>query len=492
MVGWVFTHMVLTPTLKQKVILRLVVWKPGMDSTLSYKIPNAAETIDTKGLDTCKSMVASAIKVKNITPAGATAVMKAVHPSDANLKSRGMPVSNDVPTVVVTYQGTTIISKPEDVGDGELWDAIIVAAPNPAHFATVTAFKEGGTLAQHFIDNVLLGSDAPGAVERILDNQSILASNFSSWRCEGASMTTSLNAAAIANQGVVSAATLEPASIEFSAILESAQSQYRRPVILRNPVTGIDFSSQAINSQRGSYYGQARDGCYSILKLEQEDFEYLPCITNMKTYGVVDGGTGTKLSDLAVLNGAPRNTYLSASKLDVFVPGLYLERPNLDGSKPMMNTHSNKMMIQRFSGLSSTATLSIKTVMVFGFRVIPSSIFAPFTEPAATADEAAMLWYYHMTEVMNDAYPAYYNSLGDILPYLQKAWKFIAPHLASGAGAVIKGLAPAVMDALPGLILGSSSDKPLKQPSGDYSSIAMNKSYAKGSYVAGPISPPRK
>lgn len=102
-----------------------------------------------------------------------------------------------------------------------------------------------------------------------------------------------------------------------------------------------------------------------------------------------------------------------------------------------------------FRGLSSQNPLILTFRQGIETVVTPGSVLSMYTRPSMTPDEAALIAYAQMVNVLSDAWPAYYNDWNKLKQKLIEAWNWFRPVGAR----MLNAVAPIALDALSSLII---------------------------------------
>lgn len=133
---------------------------------------------------------------------------------------------------------------------------------------------------------------------------------------------------------------------------------------------------------------------------------------------------------------------------------------NMAGSVPNIGYENlNLYPIPAFCGDKfgqiSFRGLSTQNPLILTFRqgietvVTPGSVLSMYTRPSMTPDEAALIAYSQMVNVLSDAWPAYYNDWNRLKKKLLEAWNWFRPIGAQ----MWKAAAPVALNALSSLII---------------------------------------
>lgn len=420
-----------------------------------------SQTSTSISVDEFKSRVASIARISGITPQGASWAMRALHPADVQSEPAGVPKLDCDGSAVLQYQATYDVVAPS--GCTTTWDAVVVFSPDPVHFGKVHRLdnaQANWTVPQELKNPVLCGGGT--FAEQTVNGYKMLSRNCHSWRLTNASVTSTLVATATTNSGTVAAAQIHPRVCEFQlpSVLTAVAAQpmgtaklglpsgaLGRLVQVTNPLSdNVQFMFTNLSMQGGALVGEAREGAYSIMKLDDEALNFQSMDKN-----VVGGLTmidplfnattnGLQISDLypegdAGYGGGPYHPWLPAAC--VLPQGTSY---NATGS---VNNGNTRVSVAWFRGLHPTASLIVKAVVGIEYLAIPSSIWVPNVRPASPYDPVALDRYFAMTRIMPDALPASYNVLGTIIGAIGKGVRWVGSRL----GDYLKPVAAAGLQA---------------------------------------------
>lgn len=103
------------------------------------------------------------------------------------------------------------------------------------------------------------------------------------------------------------------------------------------------------------------------------------------------------------------------------------------------NRHTGIML---FTGLSSSASLTVKTINVQELVPSQGAVSAEYLRAAPERDRVALDLYFETRARLPQAFPASFNSLGTILAAIKSALPVVIPHLKAGLRYVADTLAP--------------------------------------------------
>lgn len=282
------------------------------------------------------------------------------------------------------------------------------------------------------------------------------------------SITCHLVASAVSDQGQVYAAQYSTpprnTGISFfrtNSPAVTADYCYSAGHTLALPTTETDLAATAPR-----YYTEAaRGGVYLPLRLTGPAQPFASCPITSPFGTVLGNGNvandGAELESAMLVSKIPRfGSLMGATITPTSRPSaLQTSTPLNPASTPWvfnrqayaLSTTDPQMPEVRFdSGFDSVSTAvvifrglqgsggggfasSIQIKAIAGLEVVPSpsAMDRVFTAPPARYDPKAIEAYYSMVFQLNDAYPASYNSFGDILDkiasFAKKAWGFVKP-----------------------------------------------------------------
>lgn len=415
--------------------------------------------------------------------AGRDWLIKALHPA-AEVTSPGLPDQSASSVVRPDYRIQSTISPAAGVGS---WDCYIYSlpgdvnavywatAPSPANFtqsvAPVDATFGRVILQPTEVQPYGFGVTAISSERPTSNVVTVYPTNRpQSFRHQYKSITAHLIASGLTNQGQVMAAQY-PADIKESGDVISSYtpapsgSNYVSKILnCALPTTEADLAATA----PGFYMDEAQNGVYLPLRLTGPSQPFVR--STLTSLGAMEiAGTPVAYSTTtdqyhtgaicvpSVYNSGPvppGNSWVFQTLVDpqaVFVTG------NPPGAVPPMdsafdNTNIGVIIfrgLQGGTGGGFSSSIQLKTLAGLEVVPCPDSPNREFTRPAACYEPKAIQAYYELCFALRDAYPASYNSFGDILEKIgsvaKKIWGYVEPVLktvgqAAGQAALQAGV----------------------------------------------------
>jgi hypothetical protein len=194
------------------------------------------------------------------TPDGADWCLKALHPSDPQTEVRGIPDHSAVPSLLMNYQSTFVLT-PHNGATGT-WSFVASLLPHPVNFMYVDYSDSTATNTElNFMNTQLEG-------EGHFNKYASFVSMVQRWRLAYMSVTCYQDGPELANQGtiVVSQAPVQPRRYSFAYI-------YGTNIMAPPPVEHFDNEDRpnftTSQSMPNSYFGRSKEGAYVPLKLTE-------------------------------------------------------------------------------------------------------------------------------------------------------------------------------------------------------------------------------
>lgn len=386
------------------------------------------------------------------TDTGRDWCIKALHPADPLTEVRGVPDYQAEPTTLLNWQ-TQFKITPNAAATGT-WSADICLMSDPSTFAWYSATDSVGTTVANCL-NTQLGAT-------LTDAAAALYANAKRWRCAYMSATIYLDAPALSNQGMVTAAQypVVPAYSFTPSIAVGAAPSGRCAMMKVVKFSGNDVPSyDKLRVMPNAYFGEAKDGVYMPLKLEPNHVKYRG---NADRWGDGIGfsytGSGVSWPVAAGVPPSPGWPYSSGYETPVY---WNTTTSTIDGSQIPGFGNDNVGGIC-FQNLSVNAGLTV--VIRYGCEVMcnPGSIWAPYLRLAPPSDEKALSTYYAIARELKDAYPADFNDWEKLWGTIKRAASAVSPFLSylGPAGNAIRSGGEAigkVVDAVTGAVLKKPS-----------------------------------
>lgn len=378
------------------------------------------------------------------TPEGKAFVMKALNPS-APLIPSGMPDINTVATVNYNYEGSFTIEPGQGVTTADSVNYQINCHAHPICIADVIK-----TVSSNPTDisnsETLLNTQLPNAKElpaptgkawpdRVNVTTAHAKAKRDFWReqnqharCTYAGFTLTPTYSSDNNQGLV--VCVQQATCGRETVLANPQGG---EFIKKTYYGAEDFATfeNATNIPR-TYTGQMVDGCYTVVKLNE----------NMNTF--IDQNSPVSIMSVKV-GGTVSATGSEPS------PQMFIAIKDGTENVPIMSKYMPQIFIR---GASSSTSFMLRYRL--GFEVIPfaGSSNTPFAKDAPPYDELAMKMYSRlMLEVQLDGYPASYNLFEWLGDAIRKAAPFVKRAVLGGIGGLSSGtgLAGVLQGAMGGI-----------------------------------------
>lgn len=390
--------------------------------------------------------LADKLDLKNLplaaTPGGRVFAMKALHPSDHEIKSARVPGGNTMSVSLCNDQVTTIPLANANASVGiNLIPSIMIPCTMEITDGAETSYRQ-------FFNAAFGGSVVTNATSTNVDNfMTRLAPNVERYRITSQSVTVELIAPTLSDQGTITAAqyNMPPRTVNASYFDPAAKVFYTTPdvYLYERPVT---ISQLVLGTQ--AYTAKAREGVYLPLKLKQ--FKWMDL--NDSAYQISQnhefGAASTANFSLSDSTGWP--FYVNNSAVTA-ISG-YRAYPKMCGS--------NFGFIS-MEGMAANVALRIRVRQTIELTCRPSSTYAPLLEVALPPDETAIKMYFEISARMADAYPASYNDLSKLRsiiaglakkvgPYVEPALNFLAgvPGPIGAIAGVAKTAVPVARQAI--------------------------------------------
>jgi hypothetical protein len=351
--------------------------------------------------------------------------LKALHPSDPVVAIDGIPDQTVDSTATMNYQRQIDITCPRP-GNGA-WNATIIFMSDPATFGSIIVDDSTNVPVTGPLLNTSLGSTVHGA-------SLAFATAFQHWRCMYAGLSAHLAAAAIADQGVVTAAQYPIRHSEMGCLVDGADEPSLRSFVRFNQ-TAVTPKYADLIRMPNAYSGRAKDGVYMPLKLESNHSRWHDEM-DLRFDGSLWATNGNSLVISTAATGEDAMPYAG-------VMTAYLNE-----SEQLAPWRAENHLLPCndvvggicFVGLSESATLSLTLRMGFEVRCHPGSPFSSFLKVSPAYDRMAIENYYLIARQLKDAYPVEYNDLGKLWDLIKGAARVISPVLSLvPGGAAIRG-----------------------------------------------------
>lgn len=365
------------------------------------------------------------------TLSGRAWLEKALHPPGAALAPvAGMPDNDSFPSTTMEFRNTDTVVTP--LATDPTWSALFLVMPSPEIPAMV--WKWSSSQPAPDMSNWQNGT-------RIVNNNYTFANwdtDVSRWRRLYGSATFELNAATLADQGMVYCAqqrmeqlpggTAFVPGAEFVAMPEDNIVNEFLPTL----------PSQILQVSPRFYKQRAKEGCFTVSGLVQP-------------INLYRAGTGVPvfMGTTAQYRGGHASLYQITSRVGSW------NGQSIGVQAGIHDNWSSSWVL--FTGIASSATIELKNIHGYEIQAALGSGFTLFSEPPAEPDVDAVNAYYSLRHGQADGYPASFNFFGSLLAAL--------PSILPKVPAFFQGLsnvASSVIPALTGMFGGGGESTTAK------------------------------
>lgn len=330
------------------------------------------------------------------TSAGAAWLSKYLHPPCEKLDSYcGMPDENNIPSINTEYRFNRDIIPPTTV-NGQTADSMLFLQTSIPGKPIIGWPIANGALIKPS-DHVFIYSHEAFSPDDWFNNSDCGRFNYQS-------VTYSLDATSISNQGVVTSAQFRP-NVELVAVQGVNPEDETTYVTLRIDMLPVNGRLMSMISPK-VYSGLAREGVFVVQRMCQPTNGYKTSESLMQ-FG--DGAVQPTELRVAINGGEPT---LSLKDWNTATP--------LDTSALWSSDFTYAWVL--FEGLTVTNNVAIglprinlKVVSGYEFSVGSTSSYATFARNSASYDMLAMQAATRATHAMQDGMPAAMNSFGTFL-----------------------------------------------------------------------------
>lgn len=377
------------------------------------------------------------------SPGGADWCVKALHPSDPQTEVRGIPDRSAVPSLLMNYQSTFVLSP--TVGATGTWQFDASLLPHPINFMYVDLMDSNnlGTGKElNFLNTQLAGASH-------VDKYMTFISMVQRWRLAYMSVTCYQDGPDLANQGsiVVAQVPTEPLTASFSGPNPSADGTLIAlpKVELFTPEDRPNFVvSQGMPN---AYFARSREGAYVPLKLTETCQDWVSDRDRVGTAEITPATPNNLTNGTYAL---PGNDNLDGFPHVTLSPCRY---KYAGGATVHYGQYTSPMLNGTWANISAR-NLAVATSFTFFVRcgiemqVQPQSNLAPQLQISPPHDPVALDAYFAIARELKDGYPADYNDLGKIWDAISAASKKVLPALSKVPGfAIPSGLIGGVVKA---------------------------------------------
>jgi hypothetical protein len=426
-------------------------------------------------------------------------LIKALHPAGLH-RSPGLPDESSTAVVRPDYRVQATIIAPPDVS---AWDCLIWSPPgdvNTIFWATGPAgidFGAANASAGCVVGWIQLQPSTVGdlassvtfttmpANRSISAVTSLPASNACAFRHQYKSFTAHLVASAVADQGQVYAAQFSPELrntgihvYDYDPVPGGINAIWGPRYTCVLPTNETDLAAMA----PGYYTDAAREGVYVPLRLSGPTQPFARGVPGLP-YGVVNSGeaafANTDLHEVRVGCSIEPTDHRSPTSwvYKVMTDTGMTAQINGDFCFSRDTGYDNMNIgvaifrgLQGGSGGQFAASIMLKVNVGLEVAPNPAASDRVFVEAPAPYEAKALEAYFAMSLELRDAYPASFNSLGDILDkigsFAGKVWDAVEPRLVGVASDVANGAAGALGTMVGRVIRGGSRQQMIGGPGG--------------------------
>lgn len=404
--------------------------RPGRPTLITSELPATVVTGS-------KVSLADHLDLRNLplatTPGGKNFALKALHPSDHEIRSTRVPGSNRASVSVTCDMIHTL-----NLGANNRAQVNLV--PNPIYPASVEIYDDGG----HLVEREVFGNQAfGGGVEESPDYAwaQSFPSKASAYRVTAQSMTLELVAPALSNQGTITAGQYINAPQKFYAgSVFIGTDGVNIPAVVCAPTClyGPPPREAVISLGTVAYTGQARDGLYMPLKLTDFRFQnayswQYPIESPFST--PTDPGIPLPSLTLSMRGHAGFPSYRGAVA---------------SGNIPSFPRDcGHNYGVAYVGGLADNVAIRLRIRQVVEIVPRPGTTYAPLVEAPLPPDETAIKMYFEVSGRCKDGYPSSYNSLGTLREIVMGIGRRLLPYAEPALALASK------LPGIPGLVATS-------------------------------------
>lgn len=398
------------------------------------------------------------------TAQGLSWAMRATHPCDtvSSGEVTGIPDTFTMPTLMRHFKNTFTLSPPNQANAA--WRAEVTVLPHPIQpLCFATNDDNGHASIVECLNSALAGNTHTEKYQSFKDE-------VQAWRLAYYSVTIRQDAAAVADQGMISAAQYPAAPIETNYfVLDDVQKGCGPHVVAWNAEDNPDYAMQ--QNLPNSYLGASRDGLYMPLKLdhigkwhsEKDQITIVP-------YNETDPATEVIFGSIQLPDATQRQCWpfpgLECAWQTVSPVGGGLSGYGVNyGGECTSNVCNLTFGGVGLRNLALTTTFSCTVYMGYECIVSPSSVLTSFLKPSPVPDRGAIDAYCAVVRELKDAYPEEMNSSNQLWDVISQVLGAAQPLLSliPDIGGVLStgaGLARGIGDKIvAGMANGESSSQ---------------------------------
>lgn len=429
------------------------------------------------------------IKSLGVSPQGERFLLKALYPP-GNGTQVAIPDQTWHPTMRFDGRPSTSITGPPALIDGDSWDCMIIAPPgdalaavivtgqSPVDFSIASAVANTFVKALHNVPTTAASGNrtyhcttrtAAGALTAFTGVATSNPIGVDGFRSTYRGLTVHNTSSALYNGGTLYAAQVMVPSVPSDTLLQSVRGAVNFTTSMTNFNVPMDEDSMT-QMCPGTQATEAKDGCFLPLRLlgPAQDFAREGNAYSKRTVGV-----GATYADLAVSIGTtsitpsyptmPCSPVFTNGKVNLAAPYWNSTMRNYTDTVDDAGYDNVATGVVIIRGLHPNATFNLQMHVGLEVCLDATSAFRSLASASAPYDPVAIRAYYEIAARMPFSYPASYNSLGLLLPYLAKALAFVASSAAPHVGRFLLDHGRKAMNHLEGKYMQVPPQPPVRQ-----------------------------
>jgi len=419
-------------------------------------------------------------------------ILRALHPASEK-KSAGLPDASAAYVLRPDFRLTTTIQAPPGASQ---WDCLIwtvpgdvnclrwAAGPSPVDFSngavpgTGSTVTFGSVACQANINQltqpyqVQLGGSSYSAIT------AFPAMQPAAFRHQFMSVTATLIASAVSDQGqvyagqlppfITDAGLMQPTGYDSGIRNPDSGSGANYPQLARLFTTVLPADEVSLSRMNPDYYqSDAREGVYMPLRLAGPSQPFVRCSAGSVITTDTGGGYLATTDAISPIGAILSPTLGLLQANPSLVPWPYRATREQVGSAPagfanpllldsgFDNVNTGVIIFRGLSGTSGggfAASIQLKVISGLEIAPVPPQGDGVFVEPPAPYQPKALEAYYKLALELKGAYPARFNSLETILDAIgdvaSKVWSHVEPRVVGA----LQGLADTGLSMLSGAV----------------------------------------
>lgn len=427
-----------------------------------------------------KSKLTAQIRALGVSPQGETWLKKALYPpGEETLVS--IPDSTWLPRMRIDSRPVMTFGPHASLPLDASWDAIVIAppgdvtaailvtAPAGTNFASSTAPANfgvrhlsnlpsslGAGIQKTYEVGIRTSAGASSVAQRTAVSSPMRVQQF---RSTYRGITIHNTSSSLYNGGTLLAAQFAPASCDENLGFTTRDAVVR---FFNQKVYDIPLTDDAIAQMcPGAMATEAKDGTFLPLRLlgpVQTFTKEVPSVgmalypdNNGNVTTIANGNSG---GTVASANSMPSG-FVAWAGVSPIVPFWINSLSALTGKIDDTNFDNVAVGVVTLRGLPYQASFSLQAYVGLECILDTESPFRSLMTSAPTYDARALQAYYDIVTTMPFSYPAAFNSLGALIPFLSRAmttlgpmFKTVAPHALSALKSLAPQIAPFVSSLL--------------------------------------------